>query len=59
LPGALTLKGQAAFIGLEESELKELRQSYEEISKSAALELLKDDIVMQNIEKLPLKQQIG
>jgi hypothetical protein len=55
LPGALTLKGQAAFIGLEESELKELRQSYEEISKSAALELLKDDIVMQNIGKLPFE----
>src|SRR5690606_33411695 len=55
LPGAQTLRGQAAFIGLEESELKELRQSYDQSSKTAALELLKDDIVMQNIEKIPFK----
>lgn len=53
LPGALTLKGQAAFIGMEEGELKELRHSYEKNSKTAALELLKDDIVLGNVEKVP------
>jgi lysophospholipase L1-like esterase len=53
LPGALTLKGQAAFIGMDESELKELRQSYEKVAKSAAMELLKDDMVSDDVHQLP------
>lgn len=55
LPGALTLKGQAAFIGMEESELKELRQSYDKTAKTAALELLKDDLVSDHVQQVPFK----
>lgn len=55
LPGALTLKGQAAFIGMEEAELKELRQSYEKTAKTAALELLKDDLVSDHVQQVPFK----
>lgn len=55
LPGALTLKGQAAFIGMEEAELKELRQSYDKTAKTAALELLKDDLVSDHVQQVPFK----
>ncbi len=55
LPGALTLKGQAAFIGMEEADLKELRQSYDKTAKTAALELLKDDLVADNVQQVPFK----
>lgn len=55
LPGALTLKGQAAFIGMEEAELKELRQTYDKTAKTAALELLKDDLVADHVQQAPFK----
>ncbi len=55
LPGALTLKGQAAFIGMEEAELKELRQAYDKTAKTAALELLKDDLVSDHVQQVPFK----
>lgn len=55
LPGAQTLRGQAAFIGLDEKELSELRSGYARITKKAALDLLKDDIVMGYIENLPFE----
>ncbi|MCH8491468.1 MAG: SGNH/GDSL hydrolase family protein [Oceanicaulis sp.] len=53
LPGAQNIKGQSAFIGIEESELGEFRQGYQKVCKTAALDLLKEDEVIENISKLP------
>lgn len=53
LPGAQTLRGQASFIGIDEKELSELRTVYSKTAKNAALDLLKDDIVLEYIDNLP------
>lgn len=56
LPGAKTLQGQAAFIGIDQKELAELRQSYSKNTKNAALEILKDDVMLGFVEKIPFQK---
>jgi lysophospholipase L1-like esterase len=55
LPGAKTLKGQATLIGIDESVLSEARQHLVQIVKTAALDLLKQEDIIEQIEKLPFK----
>lgn len=55
LPGAKTLRGQAAFIGIDEKELAELRSGYANTVKKAGLDMLKDDIVLEYVDNLPFK----
>jgi lysophospholipase L1-like esterase len=55
LPGAQTLRGQAAFIGIDEKELSELRSGYANTAKKAALDMLKDDVVLEYMDNLPFK----
>lgn len=55
LPGAQTLRGQAAFIGIDEKELAELRSGYANTAKKAGLDMLKDDIVLEHVDNLPFK----
>lgn len=53
LPGAKTLHGQAAFIGIDEKELGEARQHLLKLVKTAALDLLKDADITDLLDKLP------
>jgi len=53
LPGITNTEAVAHLFGLEESELTTLRDMYAANAKEAALELLKDDEVIEWIDKLP------
>lgn len=53
LPGISNTEAVAHLFGLEESELTTLRDMYAANAKEAALELLKDDEVIEWIDKLP------
>lgn len=55
LPGAQTLVNQAAFIGISESELSAARKNYQKITKTAALDILKDEDIIDVINNLPFK----
>ncbi len=55
LPGAKDSKGEAGFIGIDENEMKKLRLAYVEEAQTAADELLKDDAILEQIDKLPFK----
>lgn len=53
LPGAQNIKGQSAFIGIDELALADFRQSYKNVCKIAALDLLKEDEIIENVSRLP------
>lgn len=55
LPGITNIKAVANLFGLEEDELKKLRNTFTQNAKEAALELLKDDDVTDWIDQLPFK----
>jgi lysophospholipase L1-like esterase len=55
LPGARNIKGQAAFIGISETELAEYRQTYLKNSRIAALDLLKREDVIEFVQLLPFQ----
>ncbi len=50
LPGARSVSGEAAFIGISEDELMEARIRYDQTARQAALELLKEDVVQDAME---------
>lgn len=54
LPGKADLKAEAALLGLTEAELQTYRSNIEQNAKQAALELLKEDDIVDAIDKLPL-----
>jgi lysophospholipase L1-like esterase len=56
LPGAQSVRGQAAFIGLDEKVLADARISFGKITKNAALDLLKDEDVMEWVLALPFRK---
>ena len=53
LPGVGNTSAIAALFGLEEDELKEARIAFDEKAKQAAIELLKDDEIVDLIDKIP------
>jgi lysophospholipase L1-like esterase len=53
LPGAKTIKGHAAFIGVEEQELISARRSFSKIAKDAALDLLKQQEIIDGLNHVP------
>ncbi len=57
LPGARTLKGEAGFIGISEDELMEARIRYDMAAKHAALELLKEDAIVDGLNAMPFGEK--
>jgi lysophospholipase L1-like esterase len=57
LPGAKNIKGQAAFIGLQEQELADYRQMYSKNARIAALDLLKREDVIEFVHGLPFQTE--
>ncbi|MDX1672305.1 MAG: SGNH/GDSL hydrolase family protein [Balneolaceae bacterium] len=55
LPGIENTDAVASFMGLEEEELKELREGFDENAKKAAMELLEEEGVAEWIDQLPFK----
>lgn len=55
LPGINNQESIAGLMGLDISELKKLRNLFRENAKEAALELLKEDDIVEWIEKIPFK----
>lgn len=55
LPGITNTQAVANLLGLEEDELINLRNTFTQNAKEAALELLKDDEVTDWIDQLPFK----
>lgn len=55
LPGISNRGAMAELIGIEEDELIKLRERFSQNAKEAALELLKDDEVIEWIDNLPFK----
>ncbi|MEX1135974.1 MAG: SGNH/GDSL hydrolase family protein [Balneolales bacterium] len=56
LPGVNDQSAVAQFIGIDEDELSSIRANFDENAKQAAFELLKDEKVKKQIEKLPFKK---
>ncbi|AXJ00327.1 Lysophospholipase L1 [Cyclonatronum proteinivorum] len=56
LPGAQSIEGVAAFIGLTAKELADLRAGCDEQAELAAQELLKDDAFSELTTRLPFKK---
>ncbi len=52
-PGKNSLEAEAALLGVSMDELKSFRQNFEENTKQAALELLKEEEIIELIDKLP------
>lgn len=55
LPGAKNIAGQAAFIGIGEQDLAVSRQSFVKTVKTASLDLLKEQEVIDNLDKIPFQ----
>lgn len=55
LPGISNQNSIAGLMGIEPEELKKLRTLFDENAKEAALELLKEDDVVDWVDKLPFK----
>lgn len=53
LPGARTIQGEAAFIGISQDELMDARIRYDMAAKQAALELLKEDVIVDALNAKP------
>lgn len=56
LPGAQSIKGQASFIGIDEKSLADARATYSKTAKTAALDLLKSEDVMEWVQNLPIQK---
>ncbi|MCC5927544.1 MAG: SGNH/GDSL hydrolase family protein [Bacteroidetes bacterium] len=56
LPGAKTISGHAAFIGIESEELSKLRNSFKKTVKDAALDLLKEQEILDGLEQIPFSK---
>jgi lysophospholipase L1-like esterase len=57
LPGARTVQGEAAFIGISEDELMDARIRYDMAAKQAALELLKEDMIVDALNAKPFGEK--
>ncbi|SMO41992.1 SGNH/GDSL hydrolase family protein [Gracilimonas mengyeensis] len=53
-PGKNNTSSEAGLFGIEEEELKSYREHFEQNAKEAALEVLKDDEVVDSLDRLPL-----
>jgi lysophospholipase L1-like esterase len=53
-PGKNDAKAEAGLFGITESELKSYRQNYNENAREAALEILKDDDIVDCLDKIPM-----
>lgn len=56
LPGITNSEAVAGLMGLEDEELSFLRETFENNAKQAALELLKEDDIIEWVEKIPFKK---
>ncbi|HKJ33313.1 MAG TPA: SGNH/GDSL hydrolase family protein [Balneolales bacterium] len=56
LPGVKDLKSVASFIGLPVEELKEIREEFDDNVKKAAIELLKEDEIVERVQNLPFDE---
>jgi lysophospholipase L1-like esterase len=56
LPGVRNKANVAAFIGLDEDELAKARKQFEKVARTAADELLRDETIALNLEKLPFRK---
>ncbi|MEX0778273.1 MAG: GDSL-type esterase/lipase family protein [Balneolales bacterium] len=56
LPGVNDQSAVAQFIGIDEDELSSIRANFDENTKQAAFELLKDETVKKQIKNLPFKK---
>jgi lysophospholipase L1-like esterase len=54
LPGKTDKKAEAALLGISEGELKSFRENITQNAKQGALELLKEDEIIDSIDSLPL-----
>lgn len=57
LPGARTVQGEAVFIGISEDELMDARIRYDMAAKQAALELLKEDAIVDALNAKPFGEK--
>lgn len=53
-PGKNDIKSEAGLFGITEAELKEYRENYDENARQAALEVLKEDEVVDCLDKIPM-----
>ncbi|MBO6587437.1 MAG: SGNH/GDSL hydrolase family protein [Gracilimonas sp.] len=53
-PGKNDVKSEAGLFGITEEELKEYRENYDENARQAALEILKEDEIVDCLDKLPM-----
>ena len=53
-PGKNDVKSEAGLFGITEEELKEYRENYDENARQAALEILKEDDIVDCLDKLPM-----
>lgn len=54
-PGASSLRNVAAFMGISENELQEARKRYDEVARNTAVELLNDEEVRSQLNRLPFE----
>lgn len=54
LPGKNDIQSEAGLFGITEEELKNYRKNYDENAHEAALEILKDDDIVDCLDKLPM-----
>ncbi|MEQ8526138.1 GDSL-type esterase/lipase family protein [Gracilimonas sp.] len=53
-PGKNDIKSEAGLFGITEGELKEYRENYDENARQAALEILKEDEIVDCLDKIPM-----
>ncbi|MGN8224970.1 SGNH/GDSL hydrolase family protein [Gracilimonas sp. BCB1] len=56
-PGKNDSKSEAGLFGITEEELKEYRENYDENARQAALEILKEDEIVDCLDKLPMDDE--
>lgn len=56
LPGVKNTEAVASFIGISNAELIETRVAYDQQAEMTAQEILKDEVVLQQIENLPFEK---
>lgn len=54
-PGSKKVSNVASFIGVDEGELTDVRETFEQQAKNTALEILNDDDIQDKLDKLPFK----
>ncbi len=57
LPGARRIGAEAAFIGISEDELMDARIRFDMAAKQAALELLKEDVILDGLNARPFGEK--